>query len=64
MRDPNVAFQRIVDGKPFNTELKLYSEKYINRLIDYYLGEEEYEKCHILKTWSETRFKHSQKTPI
>ena len=45
----NTAFERISDGKLLDDELKPYTRKFIEEIIQYFETREEYEKCQTLK---------------
>ena len=51
-------YNRITSGKPYDRNLKSYSEIVLERVLRYLEGEEEYEKCHILKEYMDSRFVH------
>jgi hypothetical protein len=61
-----IVFNRVISGTPYDRQLKLYSEKYLNKVIKYLEEEEEYEKCYILSEYIRERFNHelNYKTPI
>jgi len=53
------SLSRIQKGMYFDLDLTPYDEDFIERMIDFYITEEEYEKCQYLKDFKEKRFSHS-----
>lgn len=51
-------WKRILENKPYHTDLKLYTKGDIKRCISDFIDSEEYEKCQFLTDWLETRFNH------
>ena len=62
----SVVFNRVKSGTPYDRKLKLYSEKYLTKVVKYLEVEEEYEKCYILSEYIKERFNHelNYKNPI
>jgi|LakMenEpi03Aug12_release.lakeMendotaPanAssembly.Ray.scaffolds.fasta_scaffold3400256_2 hypothetical protein len=44
-------YQRIVNKKPFDKNLKPYSKEKIEKVIEYFENKEDYEKCHELSSY-------------
>ena len=61
-----VVFDRVKSGTPYDRKLKLYSEKYLIKVVKKLEEEEEYEKCSILSEYIKERFNHelNYKNPI
>ena len=61
-----VVFNRVKSGTPYDIKLKLYSEKYLIKVVKKLEEEEEYEKCSILSEYIKERFNHelNYKNPI
>ena len=61
-----VVFNRVKSGAPYDRKLKLYSEKYLIKVVKKLEEEEEYEKCSILSEYIKERFNHelNYKNPI
>jgi hypothetical protein len=57
-KDPNDILRRVVENKPYHYNLKLYTKKDIERCIQHFIEEEEYEKCQLLSNWLKVRFNH------
>jgi hypothetical protein len=57
---------RVKSGTPYDRKLKLYSEKYLTKVVKKLEEEEEYEKCSILSEYIKERFNHelNYKNPI
>ena len=62
----SVVFNRVKSGTPYDRKLKLYSEKYLIKVVKKLEEEEEYEKCSILSEYIKERFNHelNYKNPI
>ena len=61
-----IVFNRVKSGTPYDRKLKLYSEKYLTKVVKKLEEEEEYEKCFILSEYIKERFNHelNYKNPI
>lgn len=61
-----IVFNRVKSGTPYDINLKVYSEKYLNKILKKLEEEEEYEKCFILSEYIKERFNHelNYKSPI
>jgi hypothetical protein len=61
-----IVFNRVKSGTPYDRKLKLYSEKYLIKVVKKLEEEEEYEKCSILSGYIKERFNHelNYKNPI
>jgi len=61
-----IVFNRVKSGTPYDRKLKLYSEKYLIKVVKKLEEEEEYEKCSILSEYIKERFNHelNYKNPI
>jgi len=57
-KEPNDIYRRVLENKPYHYNLKLYSKKDIERCIEYFIEQEEYEKCQFLSDWLKVRFNH------
>lgn len=57
-KNPEDIYERILENKPYHHNLKLYTKRDIERCIEYFLEDEEYEKCQFLSNWLKTRFNH------
>jgi len=57
--DPLEVYDRCISGKPYSKELKIYSERYLQRVVQELVILEEYEKCIELNKFIENRFNHS-----
>lgn len=51
-------FERIKQNKPFDKNLKPYKKELIEKIINYFIVTEEYEKCELLNNFLKTRFNH------
>lgn len=58
MIDPIEIYQRCLSNKPYSKELKIYTEKYLRRVVKELEIIEEYEMCIELNKFIEVRFKH------
>lgn len=47
--DYNEIYDRLVSGKPYDVNLKPYTEVQLNRALEFFKEREEYEKCTIIK---------------
>ena len=61
-----IVFNRVKSGTPYDRKLKLYSEKYLTKVVKKLEEEEEYEKCSFLSEYIKERFNHelNYKNPI
>jgi hypothetical protein len=61
-----IVFNRVKSGTPYDRKLKLYSEKYLTKVVKKLEEEEEYEKCSVLSKYIKERFNHelNYKNPI
>lgn len=58
MIDPIEVYQRCLSNKPYSKDLKIYTEKYLRRVVKELEIIEEYEMCIELNKFIESRFKH------
>jgi hypothetical protein len=56
--DPIEVYERCILGKPYSKELKIYSKRYLQKVIEGLVELEEYEKCIELTNFIELRFSH------
>jgi hypothetical protein len=56
--DPIEVYERCLSDKPYSKELKIYTEKYIRKVIKELELLEEYEKCSDLVKFIDRRFKY------
>ncbi len=56
MNDFEKSYERIKNKLDYDENIVLYDEKYIKKLISYFIQKEEYEKCDFLKKYIEKRF--------
>ena len=56
--DPIEVYNRCLSGRPYSSELKIYSEKYLKRVIEELVQLEEYEKCIEMNKFIKQRFGH------
>jgi hypothetical protein len=54
----NEIFSRVITEKPFDKNLKPYSEKFLNKTLKYFEEKEEFEKCQLLSDFISRRFNH------
>jgi hypothetical protein len=54
--DPIEVYNRCLSGKPYSEELKIYSKRYLQRVVQELVIIEEYEKCIELNKFIENRF--------
>ncbi len=54
--DPIEVFERCMSDRPYSKDLKIYTEKYLKRVIKELENLEEYEKCIELIKFIEKRF--------
>lgn len=48
-------YNRIISGKPYDKDLKPYSQIVLERVIKSFESNEEYEKCVVIKNLSDSR---------
>lgn len=51
-------FNRCMSGKPYSKDLKIYTKKYLQKIVEELVELEEYEKCIQLNNFIELRFSH------
>lgn len=51
-------FDRCMSGKPYSKDLKIYTKKFLQRIVEELVVLEEYEKCIELNKFIEKRFNH------
>jgi hypothetical protein len=51
-------FERIKQNKPFDKNLKPYNKDIVEKIINYFISTEEYEKCEVLNNFLKIRFNH------
>ncbi len=56
--NPEEIYQSILNGNPFNKNLKLYTKIEVESAIRQFISSEEYEKCSVLKKFIDLRFNH------
>jgi len=54
--DPIEVYNRCLSGKSYSKELKIYSKRYLQRVVQELVIIEEYEKCIELNKFIENRF--------
>ena len=54
-------FNRCMSGKPYSKELKIYTKKYLQKIVEELVELEEYEKCIQLNNFIELRFRPDTK---
>ncbi len=54
--DPIEVYNRCLSGKPYSKELKIYSKRYLQRVVQELVILEEYEKCIEMNKFIENRF--------
>ena len=54
--DPIEVYNRCLSGKPYSKELKIYSRRYLQRVVLELAEIDEYEKCIELNKFIENRF--------
>jgi hypothetical protein len=57
-KNPEDIYKRVLENKPYHYNLKIYTRKDIEKCIEYFIVEEEYEKCQFLSDWLKVRFNH------
>ena len=57
-KEPNDIYNRILENKPYHYNLKPYTKRDIERCIEYFIVDEEYEKCQLLSDWLVVRTNH------
>lgn len=58
--DPIEVYQRCLQNRPYSKELKIYSKKYLQKVVLELAQLEEFEKCIELNKFIELRFDFSQ----
>lgn len=53
------VYERCLSGRPYTKDLKIYSEKYLRRVVTELESLEEYEKCIELVKFIQQRFNHA-----
>ena len=53
--DNDKIYNRIISGKPYDKDLKPYSEVLLERVLISFENDEEYEKCIVVKNLSDSR---------
>jgi hypothetical protein len=56
----NKSWERIFIGKNYDKNLKLYTQSFIEEMINFFKIREEYEKCQFLKDYISNRFDHDK----
>jgi hypothetical protein len=56
--NPIEVYDRCLSGKPYSKELKIYSKRYLQRVVEKLAEIDEFEKCIIFKKFIESRFDH------
>ena len=54
--DPIEVYERCLSGRPYSKELRIYSKKYLQKVVQELVEIEEYEKCIELNKFIENRF--------
>lgn len=49
-------YDRCMSGKPYSKDLKIYTKKFLQRIVEELVEIEEYEKCIELNKFIEVRF--------
>jgi hypothetical protein len=52
------VYNRCLSGRPYTIDLKIYSERFLKRVIDELVELEEYEKCIEMNKFIKQRFNH------
>jgi hypothetical protein len=58
--DPYEVYDRCLSNKPYTVDFKIYSEKYLQKVITKLAELEEYEKCSDLSKYIRQRFNHQE----
>ena len=56
--DPIEVYNRCLSNKPYTVDFKIYSERYLRKVIEKLAELEEYEKCSDLDKYIKQRFNH------
>jgi hypothetical protein len=51
-------YDRCMSGRPYSKDLKIYTKKFLQRIVEELVVLEEYEKCIELNKFIEKRFNH------
>lgn len=51
-------FNRCMSGKPYSKDLKIYTKRFLQKIVEELVELEEYEKCIQLSNFIEKRFNH------
>jgi hypothetical protein len=54
--NPIEVYDRCLSGKPYSKELKIYSKRYLKRVVEKLAEIDEFEKCIELNKFIENRF--------
>ena len=60
----NDCYHRIISGKPYDTNFKSYTKKYLLKVNKYFEDTEEYEKCKTLLEFININFDHERRYTI
>jgi hypothetical protein len=58
MIDPIEIYQRCLSGRPYTKDLRIYTEKYLRKVVKELEIIEEYEMCIELNKFIDQRFNH------
>ena len=56
--DPLKVYNRCLSGRPYTIDLKIYSERFLKKVVDELVELEEYEKCIEMNKFIKQRFNH------
>lgn len=56
----NSDFERIKIGKRHDMNFNLYQREYIDSLLDYFKGKQEFDKCQIIKEYIDKIYNHER----
>lgn len=62
--NPIEVYDRCISGKPYSKELKIYTKKYLNKVVEKLAELDEFEKCIELNKFIEKRFDFSSASVI
>jgi hypothetical protein len=62
--NPIEVYDRCISGKPYSKELKIYTKKYLNKVVEKLAELDEFEKCIELNKFIEKRFNFSSASVI
>jgi hypothetical protein len=62
--NPIEVYDRCISGKPYSKELKIYTKKYLNKVVEKLAELDEFEKCIELSKFIEKRFNFSSASVI